>query len=135
VSEDPDLAITRAMFAAWNDGDIDRMDEFWAEDGDWIWDDPPEFPDAQRLRGRDAVQARFREVAELLGTLRVEFDALEKIGDVVLAEVRLTGAGAQSGIPVEAAGFHVIRFENGRVRWYRSFADREQALAAVRRSA
>lgn len=131
MPEDADLAITREMFAAWNDGDIDRMDEFWAEDGDWVWEDAPEFPDADRLRGRDAVQARLREVGELLGTMRIEVDRLEKVGDDVVAEIRVTGVGAQSGIEVETRGFQVIRFEGGRVRRYRTFGDREQALAAA----
>lgn len=33
------------MYEAWNQGTVDRMIDFWAEDGDWQWEDPPEFPD------------------------------------------------------------------------------------------
>lgn len=49
------------MHAAWNESTIERMTEFWTEDGDWIWEDPPDLPDAQVLRGRDAVLNQSRK--------------------------------------------------------------------------
>ena len=41
------------MFEAWNSGNVDRMTEFWSDDGDWIWEDAPEIPDARVVRGRE----------------------------------------------------------------------------------
>ena len=130
--EHPDLATTREMFAAWNDSDVDRMTDFWTEDGDWTWEDAPEIPDRRVVRGREAVEAHLRDLTSLIGGLHLEIESLTTVGDEVLAEAHFDVAGARSGVKFVDDSFHLIRFEDGRVRRYRMFTTREQALAAAR---
>lgn len=126
-----DLATVASMFEAWNESNVDRMIDFWCEDGDWVWEDPPELPDAQITRGREAVEARLREVISVVGEMHIEVAELSEIGDEVFATLRLKIEGARSGVRLDAPSFALIRLENGRVRRYRWFNDREQALRAA----
>jgi ketosteroid isomerase-like protein len=129
ASVDHDTA--RAMFDAWNSGNVDRMIEFWSEDGDWIWEDMPDAPDAQVFRGRESVEAHLREMIGVLGGMEIHVNELVDLDDELLAVTRTTVRGAQSGIELDAAAYHVINFEDGQVRRYRVFTDREEAMRAA----
>jgi hypothetical protein len=52
---------------------------------------------------------------------------------MVIASITARIKGAQSGVELEDSGAHLVEFENGRVRSFRTFRDREQALAAAKR--
>ncbi len=129
---DSDIEIAKKMFEAWNSGNVDRMIEFWSDDGDWIWEDAPEVPDGRVVQGREQVEEHLRGVIGFLGEMEIQVDELMDLGDEVLAVVHLNVRGARSGIELETPAFHLVRFENGRVRRYRMFMDREQALRAAR---
>ena len=129
---EPDLEIAKRMFEAWNSGNVDRMTEFWSDDGDWIWEDAPEIPDARVVRGREQVEEHLRGVIGLMGEMEIKVEELVDLGDEVLAVIRFNVRGAQSGIELDVPAFQLLRFENGRVRRYRMFMDREQALRAAR---
>ena len=129
---EPDLEIAKRMFDAWNSGNVDRMTEFWSDDGDWIWEDAPEIPDARVVRGREQVEEHLRGVIGLMGEMEIKVEELVDLGDEVLAVIRFNVHGAQSGIELDVPSFQLLRFENGRVRRYRMFMDREQALRAAR---
>ena len=126
-----DHETARAMFDAWNAGNVDRMIEFWSEDGDWIWEDFPDVPDARVIRGREPVEAHLRDVIDVLGEMHIEVEELVDLGDELLAVTSFIAKGAQSGVQLDVPAFHLIRFEEGRVRRYRVFTDREQALRAA----
>ena len=129
---EPDLEIAKRMFEAWNSGNVDRMTEYWSDDGDWIWEDAPEIPDARVVRGREQVEEHLKGVIGFMGEMEIKVEELVDLGDEVLAVTRFNVRGAQSGIELDAPAFQLIRFENGRVRRYRMFMDREQALRAAR---
>jgi ketosteroid isomerase-like protein len=126
-----DHDVARRMFAAWNSGNVDRMTEFWAEDGDWLYESPPDLPDARVVRGREAVEAHLRDVMETLGELEMTVDEMTDLDDELFVVTHFTTQGAQSGIQFDARIFHLVDFEDGRVRRYRAFTDREQALRAA----
>jgi ketosteroid isomerase-like protein len=126
----------REMIDAWNEGNVDRMIDFWVEDGDWIWEDPPDFPGAGVFRGRDAVERHLRETMEILEGQQITIERVDDLGnEAFLIEVSGKVRGAQSGIELEAPGAHVVNFERGRVRRYRFFIDRDQARAAAEQEA
>ena len=125
------IEIAKRMLDAWNAGNVDRMIDFWTEDGDWIWEDAPDLPDARVVRGREQVEAHLRDVMGLLGDLKLEAEEFVDLGDDLLVVVRTSVHGAQSGIELDTPGFHLVRFENGRVRRYRWFLDRDQAVRAA----
>ncbi len=126
-----DHEIAQRMIAAWNSGNVDRMTEFWAEDGDWIYEDPPDLPDARVLRGREEVEAHLRDLIETIGEMELTVEEMADVHDQLLVVTRFTTQGAQSGIQVDATIFQLVDFDNGRVRRYRTFTDREQALQAA----
>jgi ketosteroid isomerase-like protein len=127
------VSIARRMYDAWNEGNVDRMIDFWTEDGDWRWEDAPDFPGAKSITGRAAVEAHLREVMSLLGSLQIEVEEMTEIDGEVLAVIRWRIRGAHSGVELEDSGAHLVDFENGRVRSFRLFRDREQALEAAKR--
>jgi ketosteroid isomerase-like protein len=120
------------MYAAWNEGNVERMVDFWTEDGDWEWQDPPDFPDRRVLRGREEVESHLRGLMEFIGGMEVEVEELVPIGDELVAVVNFTVEGAKSGIQLDAPVVQVFRFEEGRVRRCRVFTDRDQAIEAAR---
>jgi ketosteroid isomerase-like protein len=126
-----DHEIAQRMIAAWNSGNVDRMIEFWAEDGDWVYEDPPDLPDARVLRGREEVEAHLRDLIATLGEMELTVEEMADVEDELLVVTRFTTQGAQSGIQVDATIFQLVDFENGRVRRYRTFTDRDQALRAA----
>ena len=126
--------IAREMYEAWNQGTVDRMIDFWTEDGDWHWEDPPELPDRRVLRGREDVEAHLRDLIEFIGGMRVEVEELLAIEDELVSVVRFTVTGAKSGIQLDTPIVQVFTFESGRVRRCRVFTDREQAIEAARES-
>jgi ketosteroid isomerase-like protein len=128
------VSVARKMYEAWNEGNVERMIDFWAEDGEWEWQDPPDFPDRRILRGREEVEAHLRGLMEFIGDMEVEVDELLPIGDELVAVVSFTLEGAKSGIQLDAPVVQVFRFEEGRVRRCRVFTNREQAIEAARES-
>jgi ketosteroid isomerase-like protein len=117
------------MYDAWNEGGVDRMIDFWWDDASW--EDYPELPDRRIIRGRANVEAHLRGVIELIGDLKMEVGKLEEHGDEVLGSVQLRVVGSASGISLDTPSFHLIRFEEARVRRYRIFTTREHALEAA----
>jgi ketosteroid isomerase-like protein len=124
-----DLDRVREMYDAWNNGNVDRMIEFWWDDA--TWEDLPDAPDRQIVRGRENVEARLRDLIAMMGEMEMEVVELEELGDEILGSVQVRVVGSASGISLDAPGYHLIRFEGGRVRRYRTFRTREQALEAA----
>jgi ketosteroid isomerase-like protein len=63
----------------------------------------------------------------------MEVVELEDLGDEILSSVQVRAVGATSGVSLDVPAYHLIRFEKGRVRRYRNFASRDQALEAADR--
>ncbi len=118
-----DVATARRMIDAWNEGNVDRMVDFWAEDGAWRWEDAPDVPGSKVVEGREAVEAHLREVLELLGNLQMVVERIEQAGDDVLIATSTAIHGVQSGVDLDSRWGHIVTFEDGRVRRYRVFVD------------
>ena len=124
-----DLDRVREMYDAWNNGNVDRMIEFWWDDS--TWEDFPEVPDRQIVRGRENVETHLREVMEVIGDMEMEVVELEELGDEILGSVQVRVVGSASGISLDTPSYHLIRLEGGRIRRYRTFTTREHALKAA----
>ncbi len=73
------------------------------------------------------------EVRENLGYLPVPEEFIDLGRDVVVV-LRISGRGAQSGVPVDAQIVTVWTIEDGRAVRARAFTSREEALKAAGRS-
>jgi hypothetical protein len=65
-----DLDRAREMYVAWNEGNVDRLIDFWWDDS--TWEDLPEIPDRKIIHGRENVEAHLREVMAVIGDLKTE---------------------------------------------------------------
>ena len=99
------------MFDAWNNGNVERMIEVWWDDSSW--EEAVEVPDRRMIRGRENVEARLREVIEVIGEMRLEVVDLEDLGGETLASVQTRVVGSASAVSLDAMGYHLIRFEGG----------------------
>ena len=52
-------------------------------------------------------------------------------GDTVVAEIRMAGRGAGSGLEIEQTTWQVTRFRYGKLTGFTAYGDRAQALEAV----
>ena len=52
-------------------------------------------------------------------------------GDTVVAEIRMAGKGAGSGLEIEQTTWQVTRFRDGKLTGFTAYGDRAQALEAV----
>jgi ketosteroid isomerase-like protein len=124
-----DLATARTMIDAWNEGNVSRLIDFWHDDG--VWEDFPQTPDRAVVHGREAIEDHLRDVIDILGVLHLTVDDFSRVGDEVLISGSMQLEGAHSGIETDARWFGLVRFEGRRVRRYRNFFSREEALAAA----
>ena len=122
--------LAQRLYGAWNEGGAEAVASgFW--DPEIVFSDDPSFPDAQVMRGRDAVVMRLDAFMEGLGDFK--FTVLEALPfpGGALAGVRIDSTGPSSGIPIQTVVYHVGRLRSGRFVEVRTFRQRDEALAAA----
>jgi len=82
-------------------------------------------------KGREAWFAFWRDWTEPWESLTIEHGNYEARGDRAVADLRVTGLGAASGVEVALDMVQVWTIRSGRVIGYAVFDRREDALAAV----
>jgi hypothetical protein len=95
------VEIVRAYFSAWNAGGLDAAREFWSDDLEW--QDAPEMPDAASYKGAEAAAAHFRDLNEVLGSMKVEVDRLLPVGDEVFVSLRVHLDAPRGGLPTSSS--------------------------------
>ena len=86
---------------------------------------------AGTYRGHKGIRELLRLTAEVFDEFRYEGDDLVDAGDAVLALGRLYARGIQSGATGAQYGAIVFQIRDGLIVEYRSYFDRDEALAAV----
>ena len=122
--------VTR-MYDLWNRGDIDGATEMF--DREVVWHGYTHLPDSGRRDGVDAVRAWVTDFAGAWGEIRVSIERLVEIGDdAVLALVRMSGRGRDSGVPVTSGlDGHLWTIRAGKVVAVRMYQGSQAALEAV----
>jgi ketosteroid isomerase-like protein len=87
--------------------------------------------DAAVYRGHPGMRRFMEETFSVFPDWHPEIVSATEYGDVVLAEVKATGRGVRSGVALESTTWHVVRFRDGKVLWWRGYANRDEALKAV----
>ena len=129
VKEDLRLAsnvdIYRRLVAAFNEGGVDAMLGFFAEDVE-IYD--PDLPGDGTYRGRERLRGVLEQM--LSGSETTEVLAYEAIpaGDrvVALTHTYLRGQGGDPEVEVRDA--HTMTFRDGKIVYWRLYLDRNEAL-------
>lgn len=122
--------LIREGYEAWNVGDRSFVLENLAPDVVWVT--PPDDPDQDVYRGHDAVKGFWDQWRANVGQLRFEVEDMAEAGDRVLAIVKRSGVGRQSGLEVSDVVCQVFFFdEGGKCSLVREFYDRKAASAAA----
>lgn len=114
-----------------NQGRFDEAAALLADDV--VWYPRLAAVDAGALRGRSVIAQTWREQVEAfggVGSLVWEVLTVEALGaGTLLAEVRMSGKGAASGVAVEDRFAMLVVFRNGKAVRVDSYDDRAAALA------
>jgi uncharacterized protein len=123
------VEIVRRYYAAWNAGGLDAVRDLWSHD--FQWHDAPGMPDSGVYRGPDVVAAHFRDLAEVLGHMKVEVDGLVPAGDEVFVRLRVHLDAPRGGLLLDGPIFETVRIEHGKLSRIRLFLDEQEALEAA----
>ena len=100
---------------------------------DVVFYDDPEIVDTGVFKGADEFAARVREITESMGHFQYTVEALETSDGYVFAATQVTSTGSSSGVPLAVPQYHILHWQDGRVKEFRSYFDHDQALAAYAR--
>jgi len=122
------VEIVRAVFDAWNAGDMDRLRDRY--DPNVVMQTVPDWPEPGPYVGREAVMRFFKQLRETW-----DFDAIEpstdftEVADHVL--VRHTWRGLGRGPDANIATTIIVTLRRGKVIYHEYFWDHTEALKAV----
>jgi ketosteroid isomerase-like protein len=122
--------LIRKGYDAWNAGDRSWVLQHFAPDVVWVT--PPDDPDQGVYRGHDAIIGFWDQWRAAVGQLRFDVAEMIESGNRVMAVVKRSGIGAQSGLSVSDTVCQVFFFdENGLCSLVREFYDRKRAETTV----
>jgi uncharacterized protein len=123
------LEVARRGYEAFRRGDFSWIVEQMSPE--IVWHDASEIPGARRHAGIDDVRAFLESFPRIWEEPRFEPEQLHQAGDTVVALVRFTGRGRNSGAEVSRELAHLFEFSDGKVVRVVTYFDREQALLAL----
>ncbi len=119
---------------------VRRYLDHWNETGQFLWAeihpdavfviDPGSFVGGT-YRGHEGIKELLRLTDEVFDEFRYEVEDILDAGDSVVVLGRVYARGVQSGATGTQHGALVFRMREGLVVAYRSYLDRDEALAAV----
>jgi ketosteroid isomerase-like protein len=122
------VEVVRALFEAWNAGDMDALREM--HDPDVILRTVKNWPEPGPYVGREAVMRSFEQQRDTwdADTMEVSSDFIDTADRVVVRAIwRGVGRGPQSNIELT----DVLTVRKGRIRDHEFFWDHAEALEAV----
>jgi uncharacterized protein len=125
-----DIHILEELFAAFSDGDIERILRFTHPR--FVATIPPELsPEPDTYRGHEGVRRYFRSFADAMEELRFEPQRFWDAGEGVVVAMRMTARGKQTSIPVEQRFAQIWSIRDGLVASVRTYASLPDALQAA----
>jgi uncharacterized protein len=124
-----DLEIVRRGYDAFNRGDVAAV--LAVLDPEVVWHAPPNLPESGAFRGRDQVRRWLESYGDAWEETGVDIEEIREEGDRVVAQVRVSGRGRGSGIPVSGnSDLHVWKLRDGLVYFVRMYQGTVDALEA-----
>ena len=94
-----------------------------------IWNATGELPDQKlHYNGRDEVWGYLRSLNEAFGSVHVDLDSIEEVGNLVVARVHLHSVGRASGAEADFVFTSVARFKDGRIAKVENYVDHDEAM-------
>ena len=119
-----------AAFDQFAQGDFRSATRLYAPEVEWI--EHRGVPGGGEFGGFDQVRQGFRGWLSSWERYRLELIKLVQRGDRYFAAVQGSGRGVMSGAYAEDLFFQVWTFRGGRIVRIENFADRDEALQALR---
>ena len=121
----------RKTVDAFNRGDFDAALELAHPDVEWVTLDS--FPDAATHRGLEGLRQFFTTWMDMFQGFRLHLeDCVALDQDLVLATVRVSGEGTESGVQIESPiFFQLVRFRDGLAIRVQMFQTKSEALEAA----
>jgi uncharacterized protein len=125
------VEIVRRVYELWNRGDVDAAMQLF--DPQVAWLGYTHLPDAGPRRGVDEVRRWVADFGEAWDDIQVGIERLVEVGDdSVLAFVRMTGRGRDSGAAVTSGlDGHLWTLRACRITFVRLYQGTREALEAV----
>jgi uncharacterized protein len=112
MADHPNVELLRKGYAAYSTGDMDVLNELFADD--IVWHIAGRSPVSGDYKGRDQVYGFFGKLMELSGgTSKIEVHDILANDEHAVALV--TGTGTRSGKSFEGNDVHVFHLRNGQV--------------------
>ncbi|WP_277554603.1 nuclear transport factor 2 family protein [Halobaculum limi] len=116
------IETARAMYDAFNSGDLETVMSNMADDAEWIEHDGSRF--AGTHRGPDAILANvFAPVMEGMETFEAKTERFIEDGDTVVVLGSNEGVVAETGNSLSAKFAHVCEFEDGKMTRFENYTD------------
>jgi ketosteroid isomerase-like protein len=126
-----DFDVVRGVYEALNDGDIDRM--LPMIDPEVEWQPGRDNPFAGKHVGRESLERFVRSWAASFDKLHIDVGEPRTVRDWFVASLRQRGRPRGGTVEIDTTLTHAWRVEDGRVKGWASFADEDEALAALER--
>ncbi len=124
------IAIVRGGFEALSSGDEERILAFAHPDFETVV--PPTLSaEPDTYRGHDGIRRYFRLFDDVMEGVHFEAEQLWESGEHVVALVRLTARGKQTGLDVEQRIGQVWTIRDGRALRAQTFPELAEAFAAA----
>ena len=131
------VEVVLAMVEGFNSTDRADLRQWVVEffDPEIEWHDVPTLPGGGVHFGHDAYLRHVSGYREVWETMNICVEAIQSVGERVLARIRYGGIGSQSGAdvggPMSASTGAVFDFRAGRILRARQFVEYVEALEAV----
>jgi ketosteroid isomerase-like protein len=78
--------------------------------------------------GRDEVWGYLTALDEAFGSVHVDLDSIEEVGNLVVARVQLRSAGRAGSAEADLVFSSVARFKEGRIAKVENYVDHDEAM-------
>jgi uncharacterized protein len=116
----------KRMIEAFNREGVEGSMRFYHEDAE-VYD--PDAPPGRSYQGREAVARYFAQLVEGMAEVEVRSFDLIPAGDRVVGLIHSYGRGPGGGPEIEMWDAHTLTFRDGKVAYWRAYADPNEALA------
>jgi ketosteroid isomerase-like protein len=123
-------AIVRAAMEAWNERDVRAVERYVHPDFEWI--EVEGSVDMSDRRGRGAVAEVTRDLEAAFEGYRLDPESIEEVDDRrLLAVVRESARGRESGAPVSTTYGYVLTLRDGRIARIEAYRNPASAARAA----
>ncbi len=131
MSDGQNAEVVRLQFAAFGEGGVEAMAEFWHPDIEWRAVEGAA-DDVGLIRGHAALRRYYQDWVDSLEDLRSTVDeVLAEADERVAVAVRNSGRGRASGVQTEGRYYVACTVSDGLIASGREYETPEQAIEAV----